>query len=60
MSLSITVMSIISWCLYHLAEKHDLLKMFYLCYPCVSFPSIYISTQNKIIIITRVNISILI
>ncbi|XP_019696493.1 transmembrane protein 39A-A isoform X2 [Harpegnathos saltator] len=39
MFLSVTVMSIISWCLYHLAEKHDLLKMFYLCYPL----SIYFS-----------------
>lgn len=33
MSLSISVMSIIGWCLYHMAERHNFMKIFYyMCY----------------------------
>lgn len=31
--LLITVMSILCWCLYHMAERHNSMKIFYLCYP---------------------------
>ncbi|XP_012542292.1 transmembrane protein 39A-A [Monomorium pharaonis] len=32
-SLSVAVQSVILWCLYHMAERHDSMKIFYLCYP---------------------------
>lgn len=32
-SLLIIVMSILCWCLYHMAEKHNSMKILYLCYP---------------------------
>ncbi|XP_066594836.1 transmembrane protein 39A [Prorops nasuta] len=35
-SLLIIVMGIISWCLYCMAEKHNSMKIFYLCYPSLS------------------------
>ncbi|XP_070159327.1 transmembrane protein 39A isoform X1 [Polyergus mexicanus] len=35
-SLLITVMSILCWCLYHMAQKHNSMKIFYLCYPRLS------------------------
>ncbi|XP_011165741.1 transmembrane protein 39A isoform X2 [Solenopsis invicta] len=32
-SLSVAVKSVLGWCLYHMAEKHNSMKIFYLCYP---------------------------
>ncbi|XP_047344049.1 transmembrane protein 39A isoform X1 [Vespa velutina] len=29
------VLSILLWCLYHMAERHNIMKIFYLCYPSV-------------------------
>ncbi|XP_015429142.1 PREDICTED: LOW QUALITY PROTEIN: transmembrane protein 39A [Dufourea novaeangliae] len=34
--LLIIVMSILCWCLYHMAERHNSMKIFYLCYPSLS------------------------
>ncbi|XP_078043036.1 transmembrane protein 39A isoform X2 [Augochlora pura] len=31
--LLLIVMSILCWCLYHMAERHNSMKIFYLCYP---------------------------
>ncbi|KOC69891.1 Transmembrane protein 39A-A [Habropoda laboriosa] len=30
------VMTILCWCLYHMAERHNSMKIFYLCYPSLS------------------------
>ncbi|XP_068971812.1 transmembrane protein 39A isoform X2 [Bombus flavifrons] len=32
-TLLIIVMNILCWCLYHMAERHNSMKIFYLCYP---------------------------
>ncbi|XP_053972657.1 transmembrane protein 39A isoform X2 [Hylaeus anthracinus] len=32
-TLLIVVMSVLCWCLYHMAERHNSMKIFYLCYP---------------------------
>ncbi|XP_076303904.1 transmembrane protein 39B isoform X4 [Lasioglossum baleicum] len=34
--LLIIVMSILCWCLYHMAERHNSMKIFYLCYPSLA------------------------
>ncbi|XP_078043038.1 transmembrane protein 39A isoform X3 [Augochlora pura] len=34
--LLLIVMSILCWCLYHMAERHNSMKIFYLCYPSLS------------------------
>ncbi|XP_017760704.1 PREDICTED: transmembrane protein 39A [Eufriesea mexicana] len=34
--LLIIVMNILCWCLYHMAERHNSMKIFYLCYPNLS------------------------
>ncbi|XP_076619333.1 transmembrane protein 39A isoform X1 [Colletes latitarsis] len=34
--LLIVVMSVLCWCLYHMAERHNSMKIFYLCYPSLS------------------------
>ncbi|XP_031843291.1 transmembrane protein 39A isoform X2 [Nomia melanderi] len=31
--LLIIVMTVLCWCLYHMAERHNSMKIFYLCYP---------------------------
>ncbi|XP_014208649.1 transmembrane protein 39A [Copidosoma floridanum] len=31
------VMGILLWCLYHMNQRHSTIKIFYLCYPSVSF-----------------------
>ncbi|XP_068971814.1 transmembrane protein 39A isoform X4 [Bombus flavifrons] len=35
-TLLIIVMNILCWCLYHMAERHNSMKIFYLCYPSLS------------------------
>ncbi|XP_011638308.1 transmembrane protein 39A isoform X1 [Pogonomyrmex barbatus] len=35
-SLSLAVKSVLVWCLYHMAERHNSMKIFYLCYPSLS------------------------
>ncbi|XP_053972655.1 transmembrane protein 39A isoform X1 [Hylaeus anthracinus] len=35
-TLLIVVMSVLCWCLYHMAERHNSMKIFYLCYPSLS------------------------
>ncbi|XP_003393537.1 transmembrane protein 39A isoform X1 [Bombus terrestris] len=35
-TLLIIVINILCWCLYHLAERHNSMKIFYLCYPSLS------------------------
>ncbi|KAG5305600.1 T39AB protein, partial [Acromyrmex insinuator] len=35
-SLSVAVKSVLGWCLYHMIEKHNSMKIFYLCYPSLS------------------------
>lgn len=35
-SLLSTVIAILCWCLYHMAERHNSMKIFYLCYPSLS------------------------
>ncbi|XP_017889783.1 transmembrane protein 39A isoform X1 [Ceratina calcarata] len=30
------VMNILCWCIYHMAERHNSMKIFYLCYPSLS------------------------
>ncbi|XP_011685374.1 PREDICTED: transmembrane protein 39A isoform X2 [Wasmannia auropunctata] len=32
-SLSVAVKSVLGWCLYHMIERHNSMKIFYLCYP---------------------------
>ncbi|XP_033342200.2 transmembrane protein 39A isoform X1 [Megalopta genalis] len=34
--LLIIVMTVLCWCLYHMAERHNSMKIFYLCYPSLS------------------------
>ena len=35
-TLLIIVMGVLCWCLYHMADRHNSMKIFYLCYPCLS------------------------